>query len=169
MRWSNILSYQSAFSPHQCFSPPFRYTPVIKSVLDGPRGVRKRAELRNSLLVFLTFVMEKPKPSGELWEFCGVGKRLVFKDIYKVFWPEAGRGESREFLWALCKPVRLCRLGGDRGNREGDREGKGRGRERENDTESSVIQRAEGPLPAASQQCWWSNNQILKRKRLPPV
>ena len=169
MRWSNILSYQSAFFPHQCFSPPFRCTPVIKSVLDGPRGVRKRAELRNSLLVFLTFVMEKPKPSGELWEFCGVGKRLVFKDIYKVFWPEAGRGESREFLWALCKPVRLCGLGGDRGNREGEREGKGRGRERENDTESSVIQRAEGPLPAASQQCWWSNNQILKRKRLPPV
>lgn len=78
---------------------------------------------------------------------------MVFKDIYKVFWPEAGRGESRVFLWALCKPVRLCGLGGDRGKKErGIEKGEG-GRERKNDTESSVIQRAEGPLPAASQQC----------------
>ena len=144
MRWSNILSYQSAFFPYQCFSPPFRYTPVIKSVLDGPRGVRKRAELRNSLLFFLTFVMEKPKPSGELWEFCWVGKRLVFKDIYKVFWPEAGRGESRVFLWALCKPVRLCGLEGDRGEEGGGGGGKGEGEgERERMTQRALSSRGQ--------------------------
>ena len=54
---------------------------------------------------------------------------MVFKDIYEVFWPVAGRGESRVFLWALCKPVRLCGLGENRGKRERER-GK-RERERE--------------------------------------
>lgn len=77
---------------------------------------------------------------------------MVFKDIYKVFWPESRQRREQKVL-ALCKPVRLCGLGGDRGKKErGIEKGEG-GRERKNDTESSVIQRAEGPLPAASQQC----------------
>lgn len=46
---------------------------------------------------------------------------MVFKDIDEVFWPEAGRGESRVFLWALCKPVRVCGLGEVGGGRERER------------------------------------------------
>ena len=67
---------------------------------------------------------------------------MVFKDIYKVFWPEAGRGESRVFLWALCKPVRLCGLGGDRGKKErGIEKGEG-GREKGEGERERMTQRA---------------------------
>ena len=78
---------------------------------------------------------------------------MIFKDIDKVFWPEAGRGESRVFLWALCKPVRVCWLGEDGGGRERERKrGKERRGERKDDSESSAVQREEGPLPPTSQQ-----------------
>ena len=59
-----------------------------------PRGRQSRAAFRNSLLVFLTFVMEKPETSGEFWEFCEEGKRLVFKGIDKMFGQKQAQGRA---------------------------------------------------------------------------
>lgn len=44
---------------------------------------------------------------------------MVFKGIDKIFWPEASRGESRVFLWALCTEGRGW---GEKGERERERE-----------------------------------------------